>query len=129
MEHNKSPGPDGFTAEFYQVFWELIKHDLMTLFNDFHKGELLLYSLNFVTIVLVPKCKEATKIPQYRPIYLLNVSFKNFTKVATNRLMFITQKVINPTQTVFLLGQNIIEVEWSSCMKLCMRCTIRMKAR
>jgi hypothetical protein len=129
MEHNKSPGPDGFTAEFYQVFWELIKHDLMTLFNDFHKGELLFYSLNFVTIVLVPKCKEATKIPQYRPIYLLNVSFKNFTKVATNRLMFITQKVINPTQTVFLLGQNIIEVEWSSCMKLCMRCTIRMKAR
>lgn len=31
MEHNKAPGPDGFPAEFYQVFWEVIKDDLMAL--------------------------------------------------------------------------------------------------
>ena len=33
MEHNKAPGPDGFPAEFYQVFWEVIKADLMTMFK------------------------------------------------------------------------------------------------
>jgi hypothetical protein len=32
MEHNKSPGPDGFPAEFSQHFWEVIKKDLMALF-------------------------------------------------------------------------------------------------
>ena len=32
MEHNKAPGPDGFRAEFYQVFWEVIKSDLIALF-------------------------------------------------------------------------------------------------
>jgi hypothetical protein len=32
MEHNKAPGPDGFPAEFYQHFWEVIKSDLMALF-------------------------------------------------------------------------------------------------
>ena len=86
MEHNKAPGPDGFPPEFYQVFWNLIKDDLMALFTDFHQGNLPLNRLNFGTIILLPKKKDAKVIQQYRPICLLNVSFKIFTKVATNRL-------------------------------------------
>ena len=62
MEHNKAPGPDGFPAEFYQVFWEVIKDDLMSLFTDFHKKDLNLFSLNFGIITLIPKVQEATKI-------------------------------------------------------------------
>jgi hypothetical protein len=109
MEHNKVLGPDDFPTEFYQVFWELIKYDLLALFNDFHSGTLPLYSLNFGTIILLPKCKEANIIQQYRPICLLNISFKIFTKVATNRLTSVAQKVINPTQTAFMLARNILE--------------------
>jgi hypothetical protein len=40
IEHNKSPGPDGFPAEFYQTFSEVIKNDLMALFHHFSKGDL-----------------------------------------------------------------------------------------
>jgi hypothetical protein len=40
MEHNKAPGPDGFPIEFYQTFWEIIKGDLMALFEDIHNGNL-----------------------------------------------------------------------------------------
>ena len=86
MEHNKAIGPDGFPAEFYQVFWDVIKEDLMALFQDFHQGTLPLHSLNFGTIILLPKKSKAKQIQQYRPICLLNVSFKIFTKVATNRI-------------------------------------------
>jgi hypothetical protein len=87
MEHNKAPGPDGFPAEFYQICWDVIKDDLMALFREFHTGNLPLYSLNFGTIILLPKSREAISIQQYRPICLLNVSFKIFTKVATKRIM------------------------------------------
>ncbi len=109
MEHNSALGPDGFPAEFYQVFWEIIKDDLMTLFKEFHNGTFPLFSLNFGIIVLLPKSADAKQIQQYRPICLLNVSFKIFTKIGTNRITSVAHKVIRPTQTAFLLGRNIME--------------------
>jgi hypothetical protein len=109
MEHNKALGPDGFPTEFYQSCWEIIKKDLMALFWEFHNGDLPLYNLNIGTIILLLKCREAATIQQYRPIYLLNVSFNIFTKVATNRIFHIATKVISPTQTTFLPGRNIME--------------------
>jgi hypothetical protein len=81
----------------------------MALFTDFHHGSLPLNCLNFGTITLLPKKKDVKVIQQYRPIYLLNVSFKIFTKVATNRLSTIAQKITRPTQTTFLPGRNIME--------------------
>jgi hypothetical protein len=102
MERNKTPGPDGFPAEFYQVFWEVIKVDLMALFHDFHEGERPLFSLNFGVITLLLKCQKAIKIQQYVQICLLNVNIKIFTKVATNRINLMAQKVIRPPQITFL---------------------------
>jgi hypothetical protein len=109
MEHNKAPGPEGFPVEFYQVFWEVIKDDLLALFSEFHREDLNLFSLNFGIISLIPKVPYATKIQQYRPICVLNVSFKIFIKVGTNRLNRVAQKVVSPTQTAFLPGRNIME--------------------
>jgi hypothetical protein len=109
MEHNKAPGPDGFPAEFYQSFWDMVKGDLMALFKEFHLGSLPLYSLNFGTIILLPKCAEAVTVQQYIPICLLNVNFKIFMKVITNILVGVTHRVIQPTQSAFLLGRNIME--------------------
>ena len=109
MEHNKAPGPDGFPMEFYQVFWGIIKEDLLHLFADLHREALDLYSLNFGIITLIPKIQNAIKIQQYRPICVLNVSFKIFTKVGTNRLNTVAKTVMSPTQTAFMPGRNIME--------------------
>jgi hypothetical protein len=109
MEHNKAPDPDEFPAEFYQSCLNIIKEDLMALFKEFHQSDLPLFSLNFGMITLLPKCRETTKNQQYKPICLLNVSVKIFTKVSTNRVTKIAQKTISPSQTAFLLGRNIME--------------------
>ena len=102
MERNKAPGPDGFPAEFYQKFWDIIKYDMLQMFEDLHRGDLPLFSLNFGVITLIPKIQDANLIQQYRPICLLNVSYKIFSKVATNRLNLLTDKIVNPTQIAFM---------------------------
>ena len=109
MEHNKAPGPDGFLTEFYQVFWEVIKKDLLALFSDFCEEKLPFFCLNFGVTSIIPKTNDAKKIQQYRPICVLNVSFKIFTKVGTNRINKVAQSVIQPSQTAFIPGRNIME--------------------
>jgi hypothetical protein len=106
MKLSKAPGYDGFSAEFYQKKLECY---LMALFSQLQKGELPLYKLNFGVITLLPKKENAMEIQQYRPICLLNVSFKIFTKVVTNRITDLSQKVIRPTQTAFMPGRHILE--------------------
>jgi hypothetical protein len=109
MEHNKASNPDGFPAEFYQVFCKIIKIDLMALFHEFHKGDPPLFSLNFGIITLLAKEKEAKQIQQFRPICLSNVNFKIFTKAMTNRIALVAQKIIQPSQTTFMRGRNIMD--------------------
>jgi hypothetical protein len=97
MKHNKAPGPDGFPVEFYQVFWSLIKDDLMAMFIDFHDGDLPLFCLNFGIITLLTKEKEVKKIQQYRPICMLNVSIKIFMKVLANILVTVACRITKPS--------------------------------
>ena len=39
----------------------------------------------------------------------MNVSFKIFTKVATNRIVKVAQRILKLTQTTFVPGRNIME--------------------
>jgi hypothetical protein len=82
-------------------------------------GDLPLYILNFEVITLLPKKEDASRIEQYRPICLLNVSFKIFTKVGTNRATVIAHKVIRPTKSYTRLFMNFIGRKWmNSFLKL-----------
>ena len=81
----------------------------MQVFHELHTGDLPVFSLNFGVITLLPKTHDTSKIQQFRPICLLNVSFKILTKVATIRINSVADHLISPTQTAFLRGRNILK--------------------
>jgi hypothetical protein len=81
-----------------------VTDDLIQHFQTFHNGELRIHSLNFGIITLLPKNNNAIHIQQFHPIYLLNVSFKIFTKVLNNRVTAIAHRIISPYQSAFIPG-------------------------
>jgi hypothetical protein len=104
-----APEPDGLSFIFYQKFWSVIKQDFIDMFEDFHKGELDLYILNFVLLTVIPKVKDARTMSKFRPISLLNCSYKIFTKVLTNRVGKVVDKLIASNQSTFIKGRYILK--------------------
>lgn len=62
---------------------------------------------NSNTLILIPKCKEADNVNQFKPIALANLKFKIITKVIVARLASILPTLISLEQCGFRNGNKI----------------------
>jgi hypothetical protein len=94
---------------FYQKIWDTINDDLLKLVNNFQDNKLDLFRLNFATLTLIPKIEDASEMRNFRPISLLNCSFKIFGRLLTTRLEKICDRIVAQEQGAFIRVRYILE--------------------
>lgn len=75
IDDSKSPGPDGFTARFYKLHWEDLKHMLFSAITSVFQSGRLPHGLNHNFIILVPEKDKLHNISDYHQ-YLVLMFFK-----------------------------------------------------
>ncbi|GJX05089.1 RNA-directed DNA polymerase, eukaryota [Tanacetum coccineum] len=106
---NKSPGPDGFTFEFFRRFWDVIGPDFCLAVKWFFDHNSFAKGCNSSFIALIPKVSDPKFVNEYRPISLIGSLYKVVTKILAIRLVSVLDNLISEVQSAFLSKRQILD--------------------
>jgi hypothetical protein len=106
---NKSPGLDGIIAEFYKWGHDIIKEDLLNMYNGFLSTGSLPSMYKQGIIVCLPKKASAHTLNDYRPLTLLNTDYKIYARILDNRIKPTLKDVLHASQYSVEPGLNIYD--------------------
>lgn len=105
---DKSPGCDGFTANFYKHCGVLLKDPFLFMLKEATESMTFPPTMKQGIITLIPKPDKDPKIlDNFRPITLLNTDYKIVTLIYANRLKIFLHKIISDSQSGFMKGRSI----------------------
>jgi hypothetical protein len=96
MARTKAPGPDGIIIEFYQTLWPVIGKDYWQMAQEAIRSGSFPKGVIEGVISLLYKGGTCNTLNSWRPITLLNTSYKVFAKTLQLRLQPILMEVISP---------------------------------
>ena len=112
MPNNKSPGPDGFSKEFFIAAWEIVGSDFTNAVLYFFQTGFLPRIISATALTLVPKHRNASRIVDFRPIACCNFVYKCVSKMIAYRLRTLIPSLISINQSAFvpkrLIGDNVL---------------------
>jgi hypothetical protein len=110
MPKDKSPGPDGWTQELFQHFFEIMGMDLLKAVEESRLTRKIPGALNATFFTLIPKISKPVNFNDFRPIALCNFTYKVISKTIANRLKDTLAKCISTEQFGFLKDRLIFDV-------------------
>jgi hypothetical protein len=106
LNGDNAVGPDGFSLDFFQKCWEVLKEDILAVFKEFHgRGHATFISL-------IHKKAGDVDIKDFCPISLVGGIYKIIFKVLANRLKKVLEKIISNSLNAFIRGRQI----WDSML-------------
>ncbi|KAM9979648.1 hypothetical protein ACTFIY_008888 [Dictyostelium cf. discoideum] len=112
IQEGKAPGKDGLLPTFYKNHINEILPTSSKLYNHFWNSTIPKEFKQGILIIIYKNKGDLNNLDNYRPITLLNIDYKIYSKIINNRILKFLNKVISPFQTGFvpkrLLHENII---------------------
>ncbi|GJS88794.1 RNA-directed DNA polymerase, eukaryota [Tanacetum coccineum] len=106
---NKSPGPDGYTFEFFRKYWRFVGPDFCAAVEQFFENGSFPKGCNSSFITLIPKVTDAKFVTDFRPISLIGCVYKVVTKVLAIRLATVISDLVSDTQSAFVANRQILD--------------------
>ncbi|GKC71490.1 RNA-directed DNA polymerase, eukaryota [Tanacetum coccineum] len=106
---DKSPGPDGFTFEFFRKFWKVVGPDFCIAVEWFFEHGSFAIGCNSSFVALIPKILDPKIVSDYRPISLIGSLYKVITKILATRLSSVISSLISDVQSAFLPNRQILD--------------------